>query len=247
MSGNVFLINDRFRIFPALNQVQDMQSGQTTRLEPRIMAVLEMLTAHAGQLVSREEMIREIWHNYGGGDEGLSQAVSFLRKILVDGEKKMIQTIPKKGYRLTGLLSTGKTLQTKSAAKSLYLRPLSRFALLLYVAGTVIYFLYNSLYRHPAAAGQQVALVKHSDRQAPVVMIHPKVRKTAQLAANRRSAVLPMLRKNPHTESAQTLPAADQSAQAITRYYHSSDTTAQMITALDYRVTMQVQVNTALN
>jgi DNA-binding winged helix-turn-helix (wHTH) protein len=254
MNKGVLMINDRFRIYPALNQVEDRQTGRTIRLEPRVMAVLEMLTNRAGQLVSREEMIRDIWHNYGGGDEALSQAVSFLRKILADRDKKIIQTIPKKGYCLTGLLEAAEIRRVKSAFRLPDLRQLARFAVLLYVIGTAVYFLHSGLYLQPQVSPQQAALVTpNNNPQSPIVSVHPMVEKIAQSAQYRRSAAIAVQLKNSNTVSARILPEpaanipAVLPARTITKYYHSADTTAQMITALDYQVSTQLRVSTTIN
>jgi DNA-binding winged helix-turn-helix (wHTH) protein len=251
MNRDVLLINDRFRIYPALHQVVDKQTGRRLRLEPRVMAVLEMLIGRAGQLVSREELIHDIWHNYGGGDEALSQAVSILRKTLADREKKMIQTIPKKGYRLAAILETAEIRPSKSAFQLPGLRQLARFTVLLYMIGTAVYFLHSGLALPPQASPQQAALVTPDiELQSPSVSVRPIADKPAQ---DNRSAAIAVQLKNSNKVSARILPAPAANiasvlpAPPVTKYYHSVDTTAQMITALDYQVTTQVQIHTTLN
>src|SRR4051812_34692418 len=95
-----FLINERFQVNPDLNYLTDKETGKETRLEQRLMDVLWLLAANHNQLVTRERLIREVWNDYGGADEGLNQAISFIRKILADSNKEIIETIPKKGYIL---------------------------------------------------------------------------------------------------------------------------------------------------
>src|SRR5689334_16184840 len=95
-----YVLNQRFLIDPQKNTVKDLSSGDESRIEQRLMKVLTMLVANPGKLVSREHIVREIWNDYGGADEAVTQAVSFLRKILHDKDKKIIETIPKKGYVL---------------------------------------------------------------------------------------------------------------------------------------------------
>jgi hypothetical protein len=43
---------------------------------------------------------REIWDDYGNADEGLTLAISHLRRQLQDDTKVLIETVPKKGYVL---------------------------------------------------------------------------------------------------------------------------------------------------
>lgn len=102
-----FVINNRFIIDPATNSVRDNVKQKSSRLEPRLMGVLCYLAAKKGQLVTRVELIKEIWDNYGGADEGLNQAISFLRKLLDDTTKEIIETIPKKGYVMHAVIGDG--------------------------------------------------------------------------------------------------------------------------------------------
>ena len=72
-------------------------------VEPKVMEVLSVLVANAGEVVTRESLIDEVWGVGYGGDERLSRAISLLRKSLGDtrGKHKYIQTIPRRGYKLT--------------------------------------------------------------------------------------------------------------------------------------------------
>jgi serine/threonine-protein kinase len=76
------------------------------RLEPRVMAVLEMLAGRPGELVSRTELLSEIWPGGTTYDEALTQCVYQLRQQLVsaggDGCRDLVTTIPKRGYLLKG-------------------------------------------------------------------------------------------------------------------------------------------------
>ncbi len=79
------------------------------------MEVLSKLIHADGMVVSKELLIAEIWENYGNAEDGMQQAISKLRKIFQDNarEPKVIQTIPKKGYRL---LSQVEKLSTKKVS-----------------------------------------------------------------------------------------------------------------------------------
>jgi DNA-binding winged helix-turn-helix (wHTH) protein len=100
-----FFINKRFLVNPELNRVHDMAGKVDTRLEPRIMQLLTILCENNGKLVPREKLISEIWNDYGGADEGLTQGISLLRKILGDASKQIIKTVPKRGYILHGSIT----------------------------------------------------------------------------------------------------------------------------------------------
>jgi DNA-binding winged helix-turn-helix (wHTH) protein len=106
MTDKPFLLNNRFLINPALGTVKDTQTAQETRLEPRLMSLLCLLAASRNELVSRDLITKEVWDDYGNADEGLTQAISYLRKTLCDTRKELIETVPKKGYVLHGDIST---------------------------------------------------------------------------------------------------------------------------------------------
>lgn len=104
MTQKTFLINQKFLVDVSKNSIKNLQNAQETRLEPRIIHLLLLLVDNSSQLLTREKAIQEIWQNYAGADEGLTQAISFLRKILEDKEKSIIKTISKKGYVFEGIV-----------------------------------------------------------------------------------------------------------------------------------------------
>jgi len=79
-------------------------SNTRTKVEPRIMHVLQILINNSPKVVSREHLISEVWNDYGGADDALNQTISHLRKLLNDTNKdnRIIETVVKKGYRFTG-------------------------------------------------------------------------------------------------------------------------------------------------
>ncbi len=76
--------------------------GKSHHLKPKVMDVLLCLAEHAGQPVTRDELIECVWGERGASDEVLTKAVSELRQVLGDtaGLPRYIETIPKRGYRL---------------------------------------------------------------------------------------------------------------------------------------------------
>ncbi len=99
------VINDRFIIDVDRAEVTDRSTGGHLHLEPRFVQVLQILMDQNGQTVNRETLVEAVWDNYGGGDEALTQAISHLRNHLDDPDGQLIQTIPKKGYRLEAHLA----------------------------------------------------------------------------------------------------------------------------------------------
>ncbi len=96
---------DGFRIAtwliePRLNTVS--RNGATTRLEPKVMEVLVCLARRAGEPVSKEELLQTVWPDTFVTDDGLKRSISELRRVFQDDarEPRVIETIPKRGYRL---------------------------------------------------------------------------------------------------------------------------------------------------
>lgn len=87
-------------IEPRLNTVS--RDGATTRLEPKVMEVLVCLARRAGEPVSKEELLQAVWPDTFVTDDGLKRSISELRRVFEDDvrEPRIIQTIPKRGYRL---------------------------------------------------------------------------------------------------------------------------------------------------
>lgn len=87
-------------IEPQLNTVA--RDGLTVRLEPKVMEVLVCLARHAGEPVSKEVLLETVWPNTFVTDDGLKRSISELRRVFEDDvrEPRVIQTIPKRGYRL---------------------------------------------------------------------------------------------------------------------------------------------------
>lgn len=105
MKEGAFQINDRFLVDRNKNEVMDKEKSEWTRLEPRLMKLLCLLVDSCGELVTRETIVKEIWNDYPGANEGLNQAISFLRKQLDDDSKTIIKTIPKAGYSFHAAIS----------------------------------------------------------------------------------------------------------------------------------------------
>ncbi len=85
-------------------EMTENDSNIRTKVEPRIIHVLQILINNSPKVVSREHLISEVWDDYGGADDALNQTISHLRKLLNDTNKdnRLIETVVKKGYRFTG-------------------------------------------------------------------------------------------------------------------------------------------------
>jgi TolB-like protein/DNA-binding winged helix-turn-helix (wHTH) protein len=86
---------------PALNLLE--HAARSIRIEPRAMDVLVVLARRGGEVVSVDELIETVWKGVVVGDGSVYLAINQLRRALDDsaGDVQHIETIPKRGYRLT--------------------------------------------------------------------------------------------------------------------------------------------------
>ena len=139
-SETLMVINKKYLINPGINVITDKDAGIDTRIEPRLMHVLCLLIESANEPVSRERLISEVWDNYPGADEGLNQAISFLRKSFSDDKKELIKTISKKGYILNADISLGvQSSQTGTRFRFRYTYFFLMIALVFMVLAVVYY------------------------------------------------------------------------------------------------------------
>jgi DNA-binding winged helix-turn-helix (wHTH) protein len=75
-------------------------------LPPKVAETLVVLVQNAGQIVSKEELLRRIWPNTFIEEGSLTRTISILRKALDDGNgEEFIATLSKRGYRFTATVN----------------------------------------------------------------------------------------------------------------------------------------------
>ncbi|MCP5408380.1 MAG: winged helix-turn-helix domain-containing protein [Chromatiaceae bacterium] len=82
------------------------RQGKSVKLEPKVMEVLSYLASRQGELVTRDEIERDVWKGAVISYDSITQTIIKLRKALGDdaGNSRYIQTVPKRGYRLTAVV-----------------------------------------------------------------------------------------------------------------------------------------------
>jgi transcriptional activator of cad operon len=83
------------------------RDGETARVEARTMRLLLCLAEHAGQIVSIEELLDQVWPGVIVTQDSVYQSVASLRRLLGDDPKQptYIVTVPRLGYRLMASVS----------------------------------------------------------------------------------------------------------------------------------------------
>jgi TolB-like protein len=86
------------------------------RIGSRALAVLDILVAHRGDLVSKEEIMDAVWPGTVVEENNLTVQISALRRILDRGRAggSCIQTIAGRGYRFAGAVSRAPPAATPS-------------------------------------------------------------------------------------------------------------------------------------
>jgi TolB-like protein len=114
-------VNGDFRVgpwlvAPSLNSISC--KGTTVRLEPKVMAVLVCLAQHAGETLAKETLFHTVWPDTFVTDDVLTHSISELRRAFEDDarEPRIIQTIPKRGYRLVAPVNSVSAPRTSAAS-----------------------------------------------------------------------------------------------------------------------------------
>src|SRR6202171_680323 len=74
--------------------------GGVVELESKPLDILLQLLLHAGEVVTKEELLEAVWPDVMVVDGSLATAVSKLRKAMGDDDHPVIVTVPRVGYRL---------------------------------------------------------------------------------------------------------------------------------------------------
>ncbi|MEM6638073.1 MAG: winged helix-turn-helix domain-containing protein [Pseudomonadota bacterium] len=76
-----------------------IRGRNTIRLSPRAVRLLQALARAQGTIMSREQLLDEVWPGVYASDESLTQVVRELRCKL--GNRELVATVPGNGYLLT--------------------------------------------------------------------------------------------------------------------------------------------------
>ncbi|MGM9486016.1 alpha/beta fold hydrolase [Ideonella sp. YS5] len=75
-------------------------SGALVELRAQALAVLRYLATQRNHVVTRDELMRAVWGDVIVTDGSLAQCVAEIRRALGDTAHSIVQTVPKRGYRL---------------------------------------------------------------------------------------------------------------------------------------------------
>jgi transcriptional activator of cad operon len=89
-----------WRVNPASGEIS--RNGETARVEVRTMRLLMCLAEHAGEVVSIDDLLNQVWPEVTVSPDSVYQAVASLRRLLGDDSRQptYIETVPRLGYRM---------------------------------------------------------------------------------------------------------------------------------------------------
>lgn len=99
--------------------------SQQLYLEPRQHQLLLCLLQLQGQVVSRDQLIAQVWQGRIVSDSAINRAVSILRKAFakLDAQQDYIETLPKLGYRLLQPAEALAAIDSSAAQSGAVLQP----------------------------------------------------------------------------------------------------------------------------
>jgi non-specific serine/threonine protein kinase len=94
--------------------------GLRVDIEQRPLEVLRELLRHAGDVVTKEQLLEVVWAGRPTVETVLSNAISKLRRSLGEADMDRIQTVPRVGYRIDGAIdrtAVGRQMSSPLALK----------------------------------------------------------------------------------------------------------------------------------
>jgi DNA-binding response OmpR family regulator len=76
--------------------------GAAVELRPQAFQVLRHLAVNAGRLVTKDELLAAVWPGAVVTDDSVIQAIGDVRHALGDCGRRVIKTMPRRGYILVG-------------------------------------------------------------------------------------------------------------------------------------------------
>jgi TolB-like protein/DNA-binding winged helix-turn-helix (wHTH) protein len=91
-----------FRGFVFLTKNKELRTaeGKAVNLRSQSAEVLSVLAARPGEIVSKDALMQAVWPDTFVTDDSLTQCIADIRRALGDDEHVIVETLPKRGYRL---------------------------------------------------------------------------------------------------------------------------------------------------
>jgi TolB-like protein/Flp pilus assembly protein TadD len=91
--------------------------GLVVSLTPKGFELLVILTANAGRLVEKDALLQAVWPDVAVEEGNLNKGIFNLRQVLaLNSDEVYIETVPKRGYRFTAVVTAEGALATPLTA-----------------------------------------------------------------------------------------------------------------------------------
>jgi pimeloyl-ACP methyl ester carboxylesterase/DNA-binding winged helix-turn-helix (wHTH) protein/class 3 adenylate cyclase len=97
-----FYLFDGFRV--DVSERLLFKENREVPLTPKVFDTLEVLLENSGHVLTKKELMQQVWPDSFVEENNLAQNISILRKALGESKEgeQYIQTVPKRGYRFVG-------------------------------------------------------------------------------------------------------------------------------------------------
>jgi DNA-binding winged helix-turn-helix (wHTH) protein/tetratricopeptide (TPR) repeat protein len=108
-SLNLLYFFDNFALDPGRRELRCGATSIAIAMEPQAFDLLLHLIRHREHVVSRDELIEQIWDGRIVSESALSTRINAVRKAIGDtgAEQRLIKTLPRKGVRFVGEVREG--------------------------------------------------------------------------------------------------------------------------------------------
>ncbi len=156
------------RVFPAAGRIDG--PGGTEQVDPKVMAVFELLARSAGELVTRDRLLESVWEGRVVSDDVVSRCIYQLRRHLAraGGRRSyrgLVKTLPKRGYLLEAGVQPLDEMPAAPRSKRMRARVIAAIVAL---ATTAVAFWLNEL-----AEPESSAATTGAATAAPTVAVLP--------------------------------------------------------------------------
>ena len=76
------------------------QNGKELDLRHQSREVLMALAQVPNEIVSQDALIEEVWQGRSVTPDSVAQCIAEIRRVLKDHDKRIVETVPRMGYRL---------------------------------------------------------------------------------------------------------------------------------------------------
>ncbi|HEY8182924.1 MAG TPA: winged helix-turn-helix domain-containing protein, partial [Thermoanaerobaculia bacterium] len=131
----------KFRLF---------KGGEAVHIEPKALQILIFLLERREQLVTKQELLTEIWSGVAVTENALTRAIAQLRKTLGDDAEapRYIETVPTRGYRFIGTFRNASEVAPRpKATKYVLLIPVVAILMVLAVMVLIAHFISENVKR----------------------------------------------------------------------------------------------------